>query len=353
MSLFTVTDYDKKVYEEQLRDYLPNKIIDIHTHVWKGAPKPLNPNAPKRTVTWPSLVAAENKIEDIMEAYKLYFPDKEVTPLIFASKVRDLETCYERNAYISEAAKVSGYPALYYSHPLQTADEVEREIFRNGYLGIKSYLSLSPAYIPGKEVRILDFFPPHQLEMINRNGLMVMLHIPRDARFRDPVNIAQIRYICETYPNIRLVIAHVGRAYCQCDVGDAFEQLKDYTDLYYDFTANTSAYVFERLLENVSLDKIMFGSDEPIVRMRMHRIEENGTYINLVPPGLYGDPSQDPHLREVSEEEGKKLTFFMYEEILAMKEATTKLGLGADVVEKLFYSNAKKLLDELQSKVRA
>ena len=56
MSLFTVTDYDKKVYEEQLRDYLPNKIIDIHTHVWKGAPKPQNPNTPKRTVTWPSLL---------------------------------------------------------------------------------------------------------------------------------------------------------------------------------------------------------------------------------------------------------------------------------------------------------
>jgi len=352
MSLFTVTDNDRRIYEEQIRDYLPDKIIDIHTHVTKG-PKKVKPGTPKRTVTWPSLVAAENKIEDIQEAYKLYFPDKEVTPLIFASKISDLESCRERNEYITYAKKVSGYPALYYSHPLQTADEVEREIFRNGFLGIKSYLSLSPNYIPGKEVRILDFFPPHQLEMINKNGLMVMLHVPRDARFRDPVNIAQIQHICETYPNIRLVIAHVGRAYCKCDIGDAFEKLKDYKDLYYDFTANTNAYVFEELLKNVSEDKILFGSDEPIVRMRMHRIEENDTYINLIPPGLYGDPKQDPHLREVSEEEGKKLTFFMYEEILAMKEATTRLGLGKETVNKLFYENSRKLLDELESKVRA
>jgi predicted TIM-barrel fold metal-dependent hydrolase len=189
--------------------------------------------------------------------------------------------------------------------------------------------------------------------MINKNGLMVMLHVPRDARFREPVNIAQIQHICETYPNIRLVIAHVGRAYCKCDIGDAFEKLKDYKDLYYDFTANTNAYVFEELLKNVSEDKILFGSDEPIVRMRMHRIEENNTYINLIPPGLYGDPKQAPHLREVSEEEGKKLTFFMYEEILAMKEATTKLGLGKETVNKLFYENSRKLLDELESKVRA
>ncbi len=352
MSLFTVTENDKRIYEQELRDYLPDEIVDIHTHVWKGKPAP-DTKSPKRTVTWPSLVAPENKIEDITEAYKLYFPGKKVTPLIFASKIRDIPSCIERNEYIAYAQKVSGYPALYYSHPLQDVQYVEREIFRHGYLGIKSYLNLSPNYLPRDEIRITDFFTPALLEMCNRNGLMVMCHIPREARFRDQVNIGEIRMICEKYPNLRLVLAHVGRAYCKCDVGDAFEQLKDYKDLYYDFTANTNADVFKQMLENVSIDRIMFGSDEPIVRMRMHRIEENNTYINLVPPGLYGDPSQDRHLREVSEEEGKKLTFFMYEEILAMKEATTKLGLGKEDVKKLFYTNGKKLIEEMQAKVRA
>ena len=33
MALFEVTDYDKKVYEEQLKDFLPDKMLDIHTHV--------------------------------------------------------------------------------------------------------------------------------------------------------------------------------------------------------------------------------------------------------------------------------------------------------------------------------
>ena len=352
MSLFKVTEYDKKIYETEIRDYIPDEIIDIHTHVWKDNIV-LQKEAVKRTVSWPSLVAAENKIEDITEAYKLFFPGKKVTPLIFASKIRDIPSTRARNDYICQSAKEYGYPALYYSHPLQTADEVEREIFRGGFLGVKSYLNLSPAYIPEAEIRILDFFPPHQLEMLNKNGLMVMLHIPRHARFRDPVNIEQIRYICEKYPNIRLVIAHVGRAYCPCDVGEAFEKLKDYKDLYYDFTANTSAYVFEEMLKMVSPDRIMFGSDEPIIRMRMRRIVENNTYVNLVPPGMYGDVSGDPHMREVSPEEAEKLTFFMYEEILAMKEATTKLGMGKDVVNKLFYGNARKLLDELEAKVKA
>ena len=34
MALFEVTAYDKKIYEEELRDFLPDKILDVHTHVW-------------------------------------------------------------------------------------------------------------------------------------------------------------------------------------------------------------------------------------------------------------------------------------------------------------------------------
>ena len=29
-----VTDYDKKVWEEELRDLLPDKIVDAHVHIW-------------------------------------------------------------------------------------------------------------------------------------------------------------------------------------------------------------------------------------------------------------------------------------------------------------------------------
>ncbi len=347
MSLFKVTDYDRKVYAEEIRDYLPNEIIDIHTHVWKGVVT-WDDVADKREVSWPVLVAPENKYEDLTEAYKLFFPDKKVTPLMFASKINDVPQCRDRNAYIVEAMKNTGYPALYYAHPEQTAEEVEREILTHGFLGIKSYLTLSPSYIPENEVRILDFFPPHILEVADKHGLIVMLHIPRPKRFRDPVNIAQIKYICEHYKNLKLIVAHVGRAYSTLDVDGAFDKIGFYDNLWYDFTANTNEDVFYEMLQKVPHDRIMFGSDEPIIRMRMRRIDENGKYINLIPPGLYGDPSQDSHLREVSPEEAEKITFFMYEEIKAMKNAQKRLGLGDDVTEKLFYSNSKAILDAVK-----
>ncbi len=346
MSLFEVTAYDKEVYESELRDFLPEKMIDIHTHVWLAKlrpPKALKPGEVKRTVTWPSLVAKDNSIEDLLETYRLMFPGKEVTPLIFANAGREhLDAC---NEYVRECAARTGVPALYYSRPEQSAEEVEQHIREGGFLGVKSYLDLSPAYLPVGEIRIFDFFPHHQLAMLDKIGGIVMLHIPRNGRLKDPVNLAQILEIKQKYPKLRLIIAHIGRAYTEFDVGNAFEVLAPCTDLMFDFCANTCEYAMTRMLEAVGPRRAMFGSDLPILRMRMRRIEENNTYINLVPPGLYGDPKQDPHLREVSEEEGKRMTFFMYEEILAFKRAAKTVGLNAADIERCFYGNARELLD--------
>jgi len=214
-------------------------------------------------------------------------------------------------------------------------------------VGAKSYLSLAPRYLPADEIRIFDFFPPHQLEILNRRGWIMMLHIPRPGRLRDPVNLAQLLEIEERYPRIRLIVAHVGRAYCPEDIGTAFEVLGQTRRLMFDISANTNDQVFESALRAVGPDRILFGSDLPILRMRMRRICENGIYINLVPRGLYGDVSQDPHMREVDPPESERLTFFMYEEIRAFRRAAERVGLSRAAIEQVFYGNAAALLEDV------
>ena len=84
MALFEVTEYDKKVWEEELRDFLPDKILDVHTHVYKREFFAPNVQKGKRgLVTWTSTVAKENPIEDLEETYKLMFPGKDVKALMF------------------------------------------------------------------------------------------------------------------------------------------------------------------------------------------------------------------------------------------------------------------------------
>jgi hypothetical protein len=110
------------------------------------------------------------------------------------------------------------------------------------------------------------------------------------------------------YPRLQLVIAHVGRAYCPEDLGNAMELLRPAERMSFDFSANTNAYVIEQALRNFGPQRLVFGSDLPILRMRMRRICEDGGYINLVPPGLYGDVSDDPHMRAVDRRR-QKLSF--------------------------------------------
>ncbi len=340
-----INDGDRRVYDEKLRDFLPEKMIDIHTHVWLDR---LKKNVKRdRVVTWPSLVAKENPIEDHLECYRLLFPGKTVTPMIFTGLV-NAESADGLNDYASQCAKKHDLPALLFAIPEWSAEDVERRVREGGFLGIKVYLNLAPAYLPRQEIRIFDFLPPHQLELVHEKRWIVMLHIPRDARLRDPVNLAQILEIERKYPGVRLILAHVGRAYCNEDVGNAFEVLGQTERLVVDFSANTNAWVFEQLIRALGPKRVLFGSDLPILRMRMRRICEKGTYINLVPKGLYGDVSADPNMREVAAEEADRLTLFMYEEILAFRQAAENAGLSKSDLEDVFYNNSSVLIEAVR-----
>jgi hypothetical protein len=117
--------------------------------------------------------------------------------------------------------------------------------------------------------------------------------------------------------------------------------------MFFDFSANTNPYVIEQALRAFGPQRLVFGSDLPILRMRMRRICENGVYVNLVPPGLYGDVSGDPHMREVSQEEGQALSFFLYEELFAFRCAAEAMGLAAGEIEDVVYNNAVRLIPEV------
>jgi predicted TIM-barrel fold metal-dependent hydrolase len=108
----------------------------------------------------------------------------------------------------------------------------------------------------------------------------------------------------------------------------------------FDFCANTYSYAIEKCVDLMGSKRVMFGTDMPIAKMRMYRVSENGTYINVVPRGMYGDVSDDPHMRETDE---KNVTNFTYEILRAFKKAATNLTLSREDIDNIMWKNATEL----------
>ena len=124
--LFEIKDVDRRFYREKLQSFLPDRIIDVHTHVWLKNLRQAPPTG--RAVTWPLRVAAQDPVEDLVETYELLFPGKAVKPLMF-SFVESHEDDFEAaNAYVRRAAREHAFAALIFTSPQWPAQRLEREI---------------------------------------------------------------------------------------------------------------------------------------------------------------------------------------------------------------------------------
>ena len=327
---------DFPFYKEHLRDFLPDRIIDVHTH--SGNNPGRQPCDPEPTF-WPEWVTfgCGMPVPNLLDAYLKMFPGKEVFPVCFSTSTR--QDVDERNAYIAE--ELQQYKNIWgflWTLPDWSKDELIHRVSRGGFSGIKPYLNMVQD-IPVEDITIFDYLPHHHLEAAEEHGWVVMLHIPRKERLADPVNIAQLKEISRAYPKIKLIIAHVGRSYCPRFGIEGIPPLRDCENLLFDFSANTNQVVMELLIREVGPKRILFGSDMPITAMRAKRICEGDEYVNYV---RHADWEDNRTRRNVEEEE--RYTFFLYEQILAFKRAAVACHLTKSDIEDVFFNNAYRLL---------
>ena len=106
MALFEVLDHDKKFYKERLQEFLPDNMFDTHTHIYET--KKAETAATQKSVSWPSLVASCNPLEDMDETGKLEQDRYSFTDSIYISQkdIRALQT--------AKAAIAAGIKTLLY-----------------------------------------------------------------------------------------------------------------------------------------------------------------------------------------------------------------------------------------------
>jgi predicted TIM-barrel fold metal-dependent hydrolase len=327
---------DLPFYRQYIEGFLPDELVDFHTHVGKIEHMKYAGGPPR---TWVDYLTPHSwTVESHYRHYATIFPGKKVTPVMFGmlSGEPDVDAL---NAYAAAGAAQHQAYAFLVTRPEWSGAELERRIREGGFRGLKPY----PTMVRGKagdDITVFDFLPREHMAVAQALGLPVILHLPRPGRLADPANLAELHHICAGYPQLKLVVAHIGRAYCLPNAEKGLPQLRDCANLYYDFSAATDADVFELALREVGPRRLIFGSDIPYVAFRARRYCEGDNYVNVVRFASF----TDSHLRVASPEEKDSITFYVYEQIAAMRRAAERVGLSRADVDDIFTNNALRLL---------
>ncbi len=324
--------HDTRIYEEELCPWMPDKIIDSHVHI--GLDEHCAPISEERLRTnWAYEVGVSQSWEQYCETVRTLFPRQSVSALVTGVPFREMDLD-RNNEYV-----ISGLPdpdtrALFVSRPEWPPDLVD-QAFERGFVGLKPYPDLARG---DSDPSIFDFLPHSHLKVLDSRGGILLLHIPRPRRIADPDNIAEIREICNRYPNVKVIVAHIGRAFCLPPALTGLPPLVDCPNLWFDNAANLNPDVMAYAIELFGPERIVYGSDLPITLIRGMREYEGDSYTNFTD----GDYSWNT-VRKPPEIEAN-YTYYLYEELRALIAAVKRVGLDKKAVEQIMYYNIAGLM---------
>ena len=330
---------DEAFYETYLAGRLPANLIDAHMHI----------NLPEHVAAisdetirgdWAMECGIVMTCEDACAYHQTLFPRQSVRFIGLPMPIREADLA-ANNAYLAELKKQYDWlpPFAHRVQPLMgirpewSAETVEQVLLEGGFAGFKPYPYMAAAE-KGAEVSIFDFLPHAHLAVAERHHKVVLLHLPRRGRLADKENIREIREIVQTYPSIKLVLAHFGRCFNPIYFERGLDQLgSDLPALYFDTAAVLNPQVHQMALERLSIRQILFGTDLPIMLWHGRRRWTETEYINLCREHF----NWNKHLEPEAE---AGYTLFVYEQIKAMLDTLAAARDPQQAIQAVFHDNA-------------
>lgn len=341
---------DRAVYEREFAARLPHRILDNHIHIWtrECLTIPRSAYAVYKTYKpWTDYDFMEEfTLEDCENLAGTILPGKRVDFSYFGLPFPQIDR-EKSNAYVVSHATECRRAFYYMPGQFEDVSAVGESLLQNPYfVGLKPYPDLVQG--GGDCASIYDMLNRSALEFADRHDLVVILHIPRKGRMRDAENRRELLEIIRTYPHIRLIIAHVGRAFCYADVEGTIDFLKDFENVSFDTAFVQDADVLAYLMRLVPSEKIVFGSDAPLAYARGKDVVINNRHY-------YATEHPAPWGIAPAKEGFVDFTYYFYEQLRALLFAS-KSVYGAKEerhLENIFYRNALRLMGEKGEKIYA
>jgi len=331
---------DRQIWEEELEAFVPRRIFDMHTHIYKWAhtmkphlePKGFQEGFGKQLPlsSWKILNACDSLLIPGREIHRLSFP----VPFLSCN-------FNKANHYLaSEMRQDPQSAALMLVHPTMVAEEIEKNIEKEGFVGFKPYRFYS---VTGDavECRITDYIPEHQIAVADKYGHIVMLHLSKKAAIADPENLADLERLTDVYPNVKWVLAHCARSYYDRPLIKAGKRLRKIPNLWYEISSVCDADAMDELLSIAGPERVMYGSDDLPVGIG------RGKYITFG----FAWAALDEHNHNLGLSHcNPDMTFVRYEMLRAFCRAIRRHGYQKVEIENLFYGNAARLISLVREK---
>ncbi len=330
------TGLDRRIWEEELDEFVPAKVFDVHTHLYRWAFH-LDPN--KRNsgyamflegtfeeATWEFAERVERMLMPGREVHRLSFPFPFPHPC-------DFDGSHE---FLAEQIRGDRQSAgLMLVDSQTTVEQAEATLDRYAFVGFKPYRFYAST---GDAVncRIPEFMPERLVELAHRRGLIIMMHVSKRDAIADPENLDDLRRLCDRWPNAKWILAHCARSYSAWAIEKAAPVLRSLPNVWFDTSSVCESDSFDALFSEVGASRVMYGSDDvPIGVLR-------GKYIAF--GRAWGFLSESNHALGLSHCDAR-MTFTRYEQLRAMKRAAKRAGLTRDDLERLFWTTAANLVE--------
>lgn len=240
---------------EEFEEWLPDRIIDCHAHCnISEHVRFISERAYGHMLsTFPSF-----SLEESMEWQLLLHPSKIIRSLRFPKTFRGIDH-KAANSYLLKESNEQDRVAIY-----GLPDDLTYTIRMLQHTGV-SALKMYYSYLEPPAIEIYQYFPKAVLDVAQEKNIPIILHTPK----RITMCLDQILRLVEDFPYLRVCIAHLGLTKSVVpELEKAFVAIARYPQIYFDTALVPSTEVVAMALRIVGVNRIMYGSDEPLNLIR-------------------------------------------------------------------------------------
>lgn len=240
----------------QFAEWLPDEIIDIHTHSnLKRHCLMVDKSILRLLSTFPWF-----EISDHIRISKILYLNKKVRLLVFSNPYRGINHRAVNDYLVKIASDELGIFPVLYGLP-DDIDYTISQLKTRRFYGLKMY----PEYRFPRFLKICEYYPDRILSFVEDIRIPIILHLPDVP----PNCLDELEGIIQRFPRLRIILPHMGLIdFPFSGIEKVFSRVSRWKSVFLDTSMVTSSEVFTIALNYCGHRKILFGTDQPLNLIR-------------------------------------------------------------------------------------